>query len=68
MDKKCKKKQTQKDRIVAEANTRKNKARKAYFTFKHSNFKDMTALESLASTIYPEKVRDWVNRVNPEGF
>lgn len=68
MSKGCTKKRTSKDRAIAEANTRRNKALKCYFTFKRSNFKDMTALEALATAIHPEKVTTWVQRVNPENI
>jgi len=64
----CTKKSTRKDRNLAENNTRRNKALKSYFTFKRSEFKDATALESLATAIYPETVATWLRRVNPENF
>ena len=65
---KCNKKSTRKDHNLAVANTKRNKALKSYFTYKRSGFKDLTALESLAMAVHPEKISTWVKRVNPENI
>ena len=70
MSKNCKKKRTSKDRTIAERNTLRRKALKAYRTYVRSDFKDYSAFAALQTATtklgYHDTV-DWCMKVRPEG-